>query len=160
MWQIHVVSFCFLSTASSTLYTSVLGMSCCFYSLAIMDPLKPDLQNQLLFLCFNYWLVNTCCRQAAGPQGRMQSKTWLCLRSNRTWLCSMLSEYNTCRHAAKTDVCACVMKHAGMALASDWVAKRKKAGVCFCMKNQYMLLGELGRGVLNTWGGSERMSER
>lgn len=108
MWQIHAVSCCFLSAASSALCTSVLGMICCSYGLDIMNPLKPDLQNQLLFLCFNYWLVNTYCHQAARPQGSMQSKTWLCLRSNRTWLCSVLLEYNKCCQVAKTDVCVCV----------------------------------------------------
>lgn len=166
MWQIHVVSCYFLSTSSSTLYTSALRMSCCFYSLAVMDPLKPYLQNQLLFLYFNYWLVNTYCRQAARPRGRIQSRTWLCLRSNETWLFFMLLEYNTHRHAVKTDVyvCVCVMKHAGMTKASlcsgycsrwrfsDWVAKKMQVPVC--VTNQCILLTGFGRnspwGVLNT----------
>lgn len=171
-----MVSCCFLSTASSTLYTSLLGVSCCFYSLAIMNPLKPDLQNQLLFLGFSYWLVNTYCRQAVGPQGRMQSKAWLCLRSNRTWLCSMLLEYNTCCHAAKTDVCVCVMKHAGMAKASlcsgscsgwrfsDWVAK--KAGFCLCEESVYVTHWSWQKRLLRcikhlpcTWDRIERTKE-
>lgn len=41
----------------------------------------------------------------------------------------MLLEYNTCRHAAKTDVCVCVMKRAGMAKAFRCSGSCQVAGV-------------------------------